>query len=62
MCKPYEKAIPDIYDFLRDKMKLAVENAKIIHQRHNRNGGVPSSWNSCTTVYELAEELLKWKI
>lgn len=61
MSKPYEKAKSDMYNLLKPNMESAIENAKIIHQIHIRDRGLPSSWESCTTVYKLVEELLKWK-
>lgn len=60
--RPYEKVGIDMYGLLADNIKLAIQNAKEIHQSHQKNGGLPSSWESCTTVYELVEELLRWKI
>lgn len=61
MSRPYKKLELDMYTLLKDKMDFAIENAKVIHQMHNKNGGLPSTWESCTTVYQLVEELLKWK-
>lgn len=59
--RPYNKLELDMYTLLKDKMDFAIENAKVIHQLHKKDGGLPSSWESCTTVYQLVEELLKWK-
>ena len=61
IARPYEKLGLDMYSLLKDRMDFAIENAKVIHQLHNKDGGLPSTWESCTTVYQLVEELLKWK-
>ncbi|MEG0857328.1 MAG: hypothetical protein RSG52_12715 [Terrisporobacter sp.] len=42
-------------------MSKAIENAKKAHQRYMVKGGFPSAWCSCTTVYQLMEELNRWK-
>jgi len=45
----------------QSRMDTAIERAKKIHDTHKKNGTPPSQWESCTTVYELVEELLKYK-
>jgi hypothetical protein len=57
----YDKPANNIYNKLSAKTDMAINNAKYGHQVHNKNGGKPSNWESCTTVYTLVEELLKWK-
>ena len=57
----YDKVNEKIYDILKGKMSKAIENAKKAHQIYMADGGKPSTWCSCTTVYELMEELNKWK-
>ncbi|WP_455542939.1 hypothetical protein [Intestinibacter sp.] len=42
-------------------MDKAIQHAKKAHQIHMSQEGVPSTWCSCTTVYQLMEELNKWK-
>lgn len=59
--KKYEKPYIGIYKKLCSKTDKAIENAKIGHQMHIKNGGKPSDWESCTTVYKLVSELSKWK-
>ncbi len=58
----YKKSGQDMYDILKDKIDIAVVNAKWSHQLHKKEGGKPSSWESCTTVYQLVEELKRWKL
>jgi len=58
----YKKGGQDMYNLLKDKIDIAIQNAKWGHQLHKKEGGKPSVWESCTTVYELVEELKKWKI
>lgn len=57
----YSKVDKEIYDILKSKMDKAIQNAKKAHQRYMAQGGVPSKWCSCTTVYELINELRRWK-
>lgn len=57
----YDKVDEKIYDILKNKMDKAIQNAKIAHQRYMVQGGSPSNWCSCTTVYELMNELKQWK-
>ena len=57
----YDKVDEQIYGILKSKMDIAIQNAKKAHQRHMAQGGFPSTWCSCTTVYELMDELKKWK-
>lgn len=57
----YDKVNEEIYDILKNKMDKAIQNAKRIHQNYMAQGGLPSKWCSCTTVYELMDELKKWK-
>lgn len=57
MKKPYKKA----YELLVNDIPEAIINAKKGHQIKKVKGGRPSSWESCTTVYMLAEELEKRK-
>jgi hypothetical protein len=45
----------------QSRMDTAIERAKKIHKTHKDSGTPPSQWESCTTVYELVEELLKYK-
>lgn len=59
--KTYSKTDLNMYDLLKSRMDIAVNNAKIGHQLHKANGGKPSQWESCTNVYELVKELLRWK-
>jgi len=59
--REYKKTDEKIYAFLKGRMKKAIEHAKWGHQTHVGNGGKPSDWESYTTVYKLAEELLRWK-
>lgn len=56
----YKKTDKNMYSTLKGKMREAINNAKIGHQLHKANGGQPSEWESCTNVYELVSELLKW--
>ncbi len=57
----YDKVDKEIYDILKGKMDKAIQNAKRAHQEYMYKGGLPSTWCSCTTVYELMDELKKWK-
>lgn len=59
--KPYEKGDKNNYDYFKSKMNKAIENAKIGHQTKLKDGGFGSTWESCTTIYELVESLLEWK-
>ena len=61
MKNPYHKAEDNIYEELRDKIDFAAGNAKVIHQTFKKEGGQPSEWESCTTVYKLVKELEKWR-
>ncbi len=49
------------YFILKSRMDKAIQHAKKAHQIHMSQEGVPSTWCSCTTVYQLMEELNKWK-
>lgn len=60
--REYHKTDNNIYNTLKDKIEFAINNAKIGHQLHRAKGGLPSHWESCTNVYELVSELLKWHI
>jgi len=57
----YDKPYRGIYKKISQKTEKAIENAKFGHQTHKSNGGKPSDWESCTTVYRLVSELRKWK-
>ncbi|MDQ2088049.1 RloB family protein, partial [Herbivorax sp. ANBcel31] len=57
----YKKPYGELYSKLKNKIEKAVNNAKVGHQNHIKNGGKPSDWESCTTVYKLVSELLKWQ-
>lgn len=57
----YDKVDKEIYNVLKSRMNKAIENAKKAHQIHMSQGGLPSTWCSCTTVYQLMEELNRWK-
>jgi len=59
--EPYDKPYKGIYRKIYDKTNKAIENARIGHQIHIKDGGNPSDWESCTTVYKLVSELNKWK-
>ena len=59
--REYGKTDEHIYSALKGKTKKAIENAKWGHQMHKLQNSKPSEWESCTTVYKLAEELLRWK-
>ncbi len=57
LTKPYN----NIYGLLKSRLDTAITNATLGHQKHKRdNGDMPiSSWESCTTVYQLIELLKK---
>lgn len=58
--RTYDKTDEKMYETMKNKMKIAINNAKVGHQLKIRNGGKPSTWESCTTMYQLVEELLRW--
>lgn len=59
--KKYDKVDKGIYDVLESRLDIAIQNAKKSHQIFMSKGGNPSTWCSCTTVYQLIETLNKWK-
>lgn len=59
--REYDKTDEKLYKILKVKTATAIQNAKIGHQTHKKNGGQPSQWESCTTFYKLVEELNRWK-
>ena len=59
--RKYSKTDENMYQTLKSKTNIAIQNAKIGHQLKRKDGGKPSSWESCTNMYELVEELIKWK-
>lgn len=59
--KDYSKTNDKMYELLRNKIDQAITNAKKGHQKHKLENEVYSSWESCTTVYRLVEELNRWK-
>ena len=56
----YEKNDRNLFDKTFAMIENAIENAKKGHQQHTTFGNDPDSACSCTTVYKLVEELLKW--
>ena len=56
----YEKNDRNLFDKTFAKIEVAIENAKRGYQQHIAHGHEPDSACSCTTVYKLVEELLKW--
>jgi hypothetical protein len=42
------------------RQDLAIRRAKRIHQDHETQGNTPAQADSCTTVYELVEEIKKY--
>jgi len=56
----YEKNDRNLLDKTFAKIENAIENAKKGHQQHTTDGHDPNGACSCTTVYKLVEELLKW--
>ncbi len=44
------------------QLKNAINNARLGYERHNAytKPPIPSAYESCTTVYQLARSLLKW--
>ena len=56
----YEKNDRNLFDKTFAMIENAIENAKKGHQQHITFGHDPDSACSCTTVYKLVEELLKW--
>ncbi|MBC8630497.1 RloB domain-containing protein [[Eubacterium] tenue] len=57
----YSKTNDKMYDLLKNKMDQAITNAKKGHQTHSLENEKYSTWESCTTVYRLVEELNRWK-
>ncbi|MDR0880161.1 MAG: RloB family protein [Clostridioides sp.] len=58
----YHKTKINHYDLLNDNIHVAINNAKIAHQKHMLSDDKdPSKWESCTTVYQLVEQLLEWR-
>ncbi|MCX7922045.1 MAG: RloB family protein [Clostridia bacterium] len=56
--KPYN----EIFALLKSRIDTAILHAKLGHQKHIRdNAGRCSNWESCTTVYKLVENLLKFE-
>ena len=55
--KPYY----GIYKLLKNKIDKAITNSKLGHQKHIRDNSDKSisEWESCTTVYQLVEMLIK---
>ncbi len=49
-----------MYDKLRDKIKVAIQNAKKLEKR-NKNKKAPHKKNPYTNVHELVEELMKYE-
>ena len=58
---PYRKADSRIYGLLEPYMHDAIRRARSGYFSHVRQGGLPSQWESSTTVYQLVEELLRWR-
>lgn len=58
--RTYDKTDRKLYKDLRTKIGTAIDNAKLGHQCHKLTGNRPSQCESYTTVYILAEELLRW--
>ena len=56
----YEKNDRSLFDKTFPMIENAIENAKKGHQQHIAYGHDPDNACSCTTVYKLVEELLKW--
>ena len=55
----YDKADPNIYEYLEDRMDTALNNAKRLHRYHSP-GTQKSHYdcNPCSTVFELVEFLI----
>jgi len=57
----YQKSTSDIYSRLKDKVDVAITNAKEIEKSYDK-GTTPSKMAPCTIVYKLVEELLSYLI
>jgi len=55
----YQKSASDIYSRLKDKVGIAITNAKEIEKSYDKEA-TPSKMAPCTIVYKLVEELLSY--